>query len=67
MTVELYVVLSICIIVLIYLNKSDQKEQKKKECQKHVSQKTLTEIKDMYFHSLKELDEMYREFQKRNS
>lgn len=70
MTVELYVVLSICIIVCIYLNKSDNEDQKKKEYEKrekHNPQKSLNEIKDMYFDSLKELDEMYREFQRRNS
>ena len=70
MTVELYVVLSICIILCIYLNKSDKEDQKKKEYEKRATyhpQKTLEEIKDMYFDSLRELDEMYRDFQKRNS
>ena len=71
MTVELYVVLSICIILCIYLNKKDEKDQMKKEKQKiatkNISRKSADEISDMYFKSLKEIDDLYREFQRRNS
>ena len=69
MTVELYVVLSICIILCFYLSKSDKKDQMKKEQQKarqNVKRKSADEISDMYFNSLRQIDDMYREFQERN-
>lgn len=71
MTVELYVVLSICIILCFYLSKSDKKDQMKKEQQKArdrqcVKRKSADEISDMYFDSLRQLDDMYREFQERD-
>ena len=64
MTVEIYVVLSICIIGLIYLNKADKKNQMKKEQQKN--RKSADEISDMYFESLRKIDDMYREFKERD-
>ena len=69
MTVELYVVLSICIIGLIYLNKADKKNQMKKEQQKVIARqnrKSADEISDMYFDSLRQIDDMYREFKERD-
>ena len=69
MTVELYVVLSICIIGLIYLNKADKKDQMKKEQQKVIARqnrKSADEISDMYFESLRKIDDMYREFKERD-
>lgn len=69
MTVELYVVLSICIILCFYLSKSDKKDQMKKEQQKarDIKRRSADEISDMYFDSLRQIDDMYREFQERNS
>ena len=69
MTVELYVVLSICIILCIYLNKQDKKDQMKKEQQKVIARqnrKSADEISDMYFESLRKIDDMYREFKERD-
>ena len=68
MTVELYVILSVCILGLIYLSKSDnKKEQRVKVIQKinQKSKKTVDEISDMYFDSLRQMDDMYREFKER--
>lgn len=70
MTVGLYVVLSICILGLIYLNKMDENDQKKKEkvkatTAKQIHRKSADEISDMYFESLRKIDDMYREFQGR--
>ena len=69
MTVEIYVVLSICIIGLIYLNKADKKDQMKKEQQNVIARqnrKSADEISDMYFESLRKIDDMYREFKERD-
>lgn len=68
MTVELYVVLSICIILCFYLSKADKKDQMKKEQQKKARQnrKSADEISDMYFDSLRQIDDMYREFKERD-
>lgn len=58
MTVEVYVVLSVCILALFYLNKSDKKE----ESTKRVKKKSVDEVKEIYFNALREIDDIYSTF-----
>jgi hypothetical protein len=59
MTVEVYVVLSICILALFYLSKSDKK---KEESNKRVKRKSADEVTEIYFNALREIDDIYNNF-----